>query len=190
MHRFFRRNLPTEARLRAWTGERPWVKRMFSQSGFLGLQRRTLARGVGVGLFVGLTPTVGFQTLLMICLCVFLRASFPAAFLVSWISNPFTVGPLYFAFNRLGEALFGDLLRGSLALLGIGSKAAEHTVYLVLGSLLIALPAALGGYWLFLGAWRLSVLRRWRSRGRGSQLPGSRRVKGTRASPCRLTLRH
>ena len=190
MHRFFRRNLPNEARLRAWTGEHPWIRRMFSRSGFLGLQRRTLARGVAVGMFVGLTPTVGFQTLLMVGLCVLLRASFPAAFLVSWISNPFTAGILYFAFHRVGEALFGDLIGGSLSWFGVGSKAAEHTVYLGLGSLMIALSVSLLGYGMFLWAWRFSVLRRWHARRPGAKLPGGSRMKTPTPRSCRLPLGH
>ncbi|SCX76305.1 DUF2062 domain-containing protein [Thiohalorhabdus denitrificans] len=162
MHRFFRRNLPTEARIRAWVGEHPLMRRLLARAGFFGLDRRTLARGVSVGLLVGLTPTVGFQTPLLILLCVLLRASFPAAFLVSWVSNPLTAAPLYFAFNRTGEAVFGEWL--GLSPSGAAGHAATQTLYLGLGSLLIALPAALAGYFLFLGAWRLSVLYKWRSR--------------------------
>ncbi|WP_373655355.1 DUF2062 domain-containing protein [Thiohalorhabdus methylotrophus] len=151
--------------MRAWLGNHPLISRFLARSGFFGLHRRTLARGVGVGLFVGLTPTVGIQIFLMAVICLLLRASFPAAFLVSWVSNPLTAPALYFAFNRLGEAVFGDLVRATLTASGMAGKAAMHTAYVGLGSLLIAVPTALLGYTLFLGTWRLSVLRKWRSRG-------------------------
>ncbi|HKJ89274.1 MAG TPA: DUF2062 domain-containing protein [Gammaproteobacteria bacterium] len=164
MHRFFRRNLPTERWVRSWLGKHPLVSRFLARSGFFGMQRRTLARGVGVGLFIGLTPTVGFQIPLLAALCVTLRASFPAAFLVSWISNPLTAAPLYYVFNRVGEAVFGELVRTVLAAPGMAEQAAAQTLYLVLGSLVIAAPASLLGYFLFLGAWRISVLHSWRSR--------------------------
>lgn len=164
MHRFFRRNLPSESLVRAWLGKHQLMRRLLARAGFFGLHRRTLARGVGVGLFIGFTPTVGFQVPLMALLCVALQASFPAAFLASLVSNPLTAAPLYFAFNRTGEAVFGEWFGAWLPLPGMAGKAAIHTLYMVLGSLVIAIPASLLGYALFLGAWRLSVLSRWRSR--------------------------
>jgi hypothetical protein len=178
MHRLFRRNLPSERQVRYWLGEHPLVARILARSGFLGLHRRVLARGVAVGLLVGLTPTVGFQTILMVLLCLLVRGSFPAAFLVSWVSNPLTAPALYFAFNRLGEAVFGQLLAPLLPATGLASKALEQSMYLAAGSALIALPAALLGYTLFLAAWRWSVLRHRRrttgnqGRSRGKDGPG------------------
>ena len=171
MHRFFRRSLPSEQRIRSWLGDHPIVARILRRSGFLALHRRALARGVAVGLLVGLTPTVGIQTVLMVILCVAFRASFPAAFLVSWVSNPFTAPALYFAFNRLGEAVFGQLLAPLLPATDLADEAARQTVYLALGSALIAIPAATLGYFLFLWGWRYSVLRHRRRLGGPSRPP-------------------
>ncbi|MFB6261771.1 MAG: DUF2062 domain-containing protein, partial [Thiohalorhabdaceae bacterium] len=103
------------------------------------------------------------QTVLMITLCLILRASFPAAFLVSWVSNPLTAPVLYFAFNRLGEAVFGHLVSPLLPTAGLLDEAARQTLYLALGSALVALPGAVLGYWLFLAGWRHSVLSRRRA---------------------------
>ena len=153
-----RRLLPSEARVRGLLGSHPVVARLLARSGFLSLHRRALARGVAVGLLVGLTPTVGVQTVILVALCVLLRASFPAAFLVSWVSNPFTAPGLYFTFNRVGKAVFGELLAPLLPATGLAGEAVRQTLYLALGSTLIALPAAVAGYAAFLAAWRLSVL--------------------------------
>ncbi|MFB6259926.1 MAG: DUF2062 domain-containing protein, partial [Thiohalorhabdaceae bacterium] len=134
-----------------------------------------------MGLLVGLTPTVGVQTILMIILCVLIRASFPAAFLVSWVSNPLTAPALYFAFNRLGEAVFGQMLAPLLPADGLADEATRQTVYLALGSGLIALPAALLGYGLFLAI-------RWSAdagRGVESGMAGIR--PRTTTGPCRPT---
>ncbi len=158
MRRLFRKSLPSEAQIRDWLGDHPLIARILSRSGFLGLHRRELARGVAVGLLVGLTPTVGMQTIPMILLCVILRASFPAAFLVSWISNPLTAPALYFAFNRLGGAVFGGDLGALPPTTNLAGEVARQTLYLVLGSALVAIPAALLGYGLFLAAWRYSVI--------------------------------
>lgn len=160
MHRLFRSYLPSESRIRDWLGDHPVFKWVLARTGFLSLHRKALGRGVGVGLFIGLTPTVGVQSVLMIIGCVIFRASFPAAFVVSWISNPLTAAPLYWAFNRTGQAVFGHLISPLLPGEDLASKAVIQTIYMGLGSLLIAIPVALGGYGLFLGAWRYSVIRR------------------------------
>lgn len=155
-------------RLRAqahdWLDAHPRVARGLERTGCLAVNRRALARGVAVGLFVALTPTLGLQTVLMIAGCVMVRGNFPAAFLVSWISNPVTVGPLYFAFNVLGEAVFGVPVRSVIQLGGDAAEAVMETIFLGLGSLLIAVPAAAAGYVLFLWTWQVLAWRRWRGR--------------------------
>lgn len=153
-----------QVQAREWLDAHPRIARGLARTGCLGMHRRVLARGVAVGLFVALTPTFGFQTALMIAGCVLLRASFPAAFLVSWVSNPVTVGPLYLAFNALGEAIFGRVIRSALQLDGVLGEATFETLFLALGSLLIAVPVAIAGYGLFLWGWQLLAWRRWRAR--------------------------
>lgn len=147
-----------------WLDAHPRVARGLARTGCLGMHRRALARGVAVGLFVALTPTFGFQTALMVAGCVIVRGNFPAAFLVSWVSNPVTIGPLYFAFNRLGEAIFGEVIRSAVHLSGLLAEAMLETIFVGLGSLLIAIPGAAAGYALFLWSWQLLAWRRWRAR--------------------------
>jgi len=60
----------------AWLGRHPVAEALLDRAGCLHPDRHTLARGVAVGVFVGLSPTVGFQTLLMLLGCVALRANF------------------------------------------------------------------------------------------------------------------
>lgn len=152
------------ARARQWLEAHPRVAHGLERTGCLGMNRRVLARGVAVGLFVALTPTFGFQTALMLAACVAARASFPAAFIVSWVSNPLTVAPLYFAFNAVGDAVFGGPVRAALDPGGLLGEATQETIFIGLGSLLIAIPAAIAGYGLFLWVWRLLAWRRWRAR--------------------------
>lgn len=54
----------------------------------------SLARGVGLGLFVGLLPSVGFQVILAFLLAGFLNANRIIAVFLTLISNPFTALPL------------------------------------------------------------------------------------------------
>ncbi|WP_070987241.1 DUF2062 domain-containing protein [Halofilum ochraceum] len=141
-----------------WLERHPVAATLLDRAGCLHPDRRTLARGVAVGVFVGLSPTVGFQTLLMLLGCVALRANFPIAFLVSWVSNPLTMAPLYLGFNRLGEAVFHGAT-GKPTMEGDTNGWIEIG-YLAFGSLVIALPLAIISYALVLAVWRAAVVRR------------------------------
>jgi len=160
MFRFLQSWLPSRERAHAWLERHPWISGALERTGCLHVHRRTLARGVAVGVFVGLTPTVGMQTLLMLIGCVAIRGNFPAAFVVSWVSNPITLGPLYFAFNELGEAVFGGVIGPEIEISDRADAAAVGLIYLVLGSLLIAGPLAIAAYVIFIWSWRLLVIRR------------------------------
>lgn len=156
------------ARAREWLARHPRVQGFLRRTGCLSVHRRALARGIAVGLFVGLTPTVGIQTVLMLGACLLLRANFPAAFFISWVSNPLTVGPLYVAYGVIGEALLGSWVTHAIVslfeLTWTVASAVMHVAYVGLGSLLVAIPAALAGYLISLSLHRYTALRRLRSR--------------------------
>lgn len=152
------------ARGHAWLQAHPRTLDALEFTGCLRKGPEDIARGVFVGLFVGLTPTLGGQTLLMVLGCALLRGNFPSAFAVSWVSNPFTIAPLYWLFHGIGEALFKNLalFRSDIWFVqGIG----DDIVFAALGSLLVALPVALGGYFLSHRVSAALAARRSRSRG-------------------------
>jgi uncharacterized protein (DUF2062 family) len=70
-------------------------------------------------MFIGMTPTEGFQTLLLVLLWNLarplkrLRFNFKIAFAVSWISNYLTMIPLYFLFYYTGAVAGRRLWRWS-----------------------------------------------------------------------------
>ena len=61
--------------------------------------------GLAVGVFVGLTPTVPFQTILAVPIARLVRGSMIAAAIGVWITNPLTIPLFYPAFFFLGRAL-------------------------------------------------------------------------------------
>lgn len=63
--------------------------------------RRGVAAGVAVGLFVGLLIPVA-QILLAAVAAVVLRANIPVAAAATFITNPLTVPPIYYAAYHLG----------------------------------------------------------------------------------------
>lgn len=144
----FRRSARQQERV-GGRGERwrEWLRR----SGCFRFLREPLARGVAVGLFVGLTPTVGFQTLLMLAGCLLIRGNFPAAFMMSWVSNPLTLPPLYWLFHEIGERLFGGWLKTVIKGSEWFDEALIDILATALGSAVLAVPIALIGYLTSLG---------------------------------------
>ena len=63
--------------------------------------RRGVAAGVAIGLFIGLLIPVA-QILLAAVAAVVLRANIPVAAAATFITNPFTVPPIYYAAYHLG----------------------------------------------------------------------------------------
>lgn len=65
-----------------------------------------IALGVAIGVFVGLTPTVGVQTILILGLVVatrkFMYFNATAAMASTYISNPITMVPMYYGWYRIG----------------------------------------------------------------------------------------
>ena len=62
--------------------------------------------GVAIGVFIGVTPTIPFHTLMVVVLCTIFRQNIASAFLGSWvISNPFSIPFFYVAEYRLGRYL-------------------------------------------------------------------------------------
>jgi uncharacterized protein (DUF2062 family) len=68
----------------------------------------TIAMGMAIGVFVGVTPTIPFHTVLLVFLTIVLKQNVTAAYLGSWIiSNPLTIPFLYFVQYQLGYHLLG-----------------------------------------------------------------------------------
>jgi len=88
----------------------------------------TIAAGLAIGVFVGVTPTIPFHTAIIILLGLLFRQNITAACLGSWlISNPVTIPLLYLSQYELGRILLGmppgrfeitDYSLGSIAALG------------------------------------------------------------------------
>ncbi|MDX1587659.1 MAG: DUF2062 domain-containing protein [Oleiphilaceae bacterium] len=165
--RWFRFQLLTFIRrqrwqMRLWLQSHPRITAFLERTGSLHVDEQALARGAAMGLFIGLTPTVGVQTLLMLAGAVLLRANFPAAYLLSFVSNPLTMGPLYYGFHETGEALLRAvplIPPESGPVMALGEEIMNNAMTTLLGSLLIATPAAMLGYAVAYRMWRLRQAR-------------------------------
>lgn len=71
------------------------------------LSRRGLALGVALGIFFGLLIPLA-QIPLSAAVAVALRANLPAAVASTLVTNPATLGPIYFGAWKLGAVILGD----------------------------------------------------------------------------------
>jgi len=66
---------------------------------------REMIAAIYLGLVVALMPLVGVQMLVVSLLAIFLvRANLPVLIGLQWISNPLTMGPIYYADYQIGMA--------------------------------------------------------------------------------------
>ena len=84
------------------------IKHYLKGSPIWHINKESVARGIGVGLFVAFVPIMPFQTIMIIFLSIFLRANFAIAFAVSWISNPLTLIPLTYFTYLVGEWVLNE----------------------------------------------------------------------------------
>ena len=97
--------MPEEPRQPA-KSERITPRRLLRKILMLDDTAHSIALGTAIGMFIGMTPTVGIQMILVLCLAVVTRPLFHfnkvAALLTVYISNPFTVLPIYWFNYSIG----------------------------------------------------------------------------------------
>lgn len=62
-----------------------------------------IALGMAIGVFVTFTPTVGVQMAIVLFLTWLLRANTAVALPIVWVSNPFTMVPIYWSSYHVGR---------------------------------------------------------------------------------------
>lgn len=73
---------------------------------YLAVNRRMITRGVAVGLFWGFIP-MPMQMLAVMASTPFIRFNVPIAISMVWLSNPFTMPPMYYMEYLTGNFILG-----------------------------------------------------------------------------------
>jgi len=85
------------------------IRQFYDQFISLKGEPKSIALGMALGIFIGVTPTIPFHTALIIVATFILRQNFTVAYLGSWlIMNPLTMPFFYFMQYRLGKYLLGN----------------------------------------------------------------------------------
>lgn len=130
------------------------------------LNRRSIAKAIAIGLFVGYTPILGHM-LLAAFLAIVFRANLPLSVALVWISNPFTIPPMFYFAYKLGAYILHHPLQHfhfQMTLHWFINEIDEIYPPLLLGSLICGSILALLGYTMTKLYWRGYVVRKMRKR--------------------------
>jgi hypothetical protein len=157
--------------------ESRWIKPLGSRvmhSEFWRFTRRSVPRGVAIGLLVGIFLMIpGLQIVGSALVCVPLRGNIPIAALMTFLSNPFTTPFILLASLNLGSFLgFRTDMASFYALRDSGAGVSQWLAWLfsdaapalVSGLFIIASASAFIGYFLSMFVWRWWQARKWRRR--------------------------
>ncbi len=123
----------------------------------------TLARGVAVGLFVGVTPTIPLHTTGVICFSAIFRGNIFAGLIASVaISNPVTWLPQYYLSWLIGDIMLPNRLTWERikellefltsgaglkpGLVAIGELGIDAIMVMLVGGVILAIPFTVVGY--------------------------------------------
>jgi uncharacterized protein (DUF2062 family) len=66
---------------------------------------REIARGIALGVFIAMTPTVGIQMITIATVCTIAGGNRLAGVAMAWISNPLTIVPIYWLDYFIGSMI-------------------------------------------------------------------------------------
>ena len=143
-----------------------WLQPFLDHPNLFHLNRNSISRAVGVGIFCAFIP-LPIQTLITMFMCLIVGANLPLAVIVIWISNPITIPPMFFLTYKLGSLLLDrEVMSFSVSLSWdwFSRLGEEILVPLFVGSFLSGLVLGIFGYRLVLFLWRWQVIKDWETR--------------------------
>lgn len=110
-----------------------------------------IASGMAIGIFIGITPTFPFHTVLALALAYIFKASKAAAALGVWIGNPLTIPFIYLGSYKTGSLILGISLPCDakyLTLTELTKLGLNATLALLTGGIIIGIVPAVAAYFI------------------------------------------
>jgi hypothetical protein len=85
---------------------KPQLTEAFNDILHPGNHPRATAISMAIGMFIAIFIPMGFQIWAMLILLTFYKYNIVLAKLISYVSNPFTILPIYYAAINIGEMIF------------------------------------------------------------------------------------
>jgi len=123
------------------------------------VRRKTIVPAFALGLFIAFMPVPGHFLIAALC-ALALRINIPVAFITTLVSNPITMGPMYYLCYQVGVSLLDVPARPfafEMSLAWLGNQFLTIWQPLLLGCFLLGTIAAIGGYVGLDMVWRASI---------------------------------
>ncbi len=135
-----------------------------------------VAKGMAIGVFIGVTPTIPFHTAIAIALAFIFKASKPAAIVGVWFCNPVTLPLFYYGSYKVGALLFRLDISADLKGMPISEileMGAEVTAAIMCGGIIIGIPFGIAAFFITRSVFHRLQLRRKARQDRIEQSPRS-----------------
>ncbi len=132
---------------------------------FLSVNRKSVTKALLVGIFIAFIP-MPFQMLAVLALTPFIRFNIPIAISMVWLSNPFTMPPMYYMEYLTGNWLLGmePLDDVQMSMEWFQSHLDDIFIPLYVGTLFYSVTVSVVVYYLVNWLWIRSVNRERRSK--------------------------
>ncbi|MDK2778964.1 MAG: DUF2062 domain-containing protein [Pseudomonadota bacterium] len=139
---------------------------LFVKPNLWHINRRSVARAFLVGLFCAMLP-LPFQMGIAAFIAFYANANVPISIGLVWITNPFTMPPIFYATYRFGVWLLNSPPREFSIELSVDWVLSELGAIwepLLTGSVVAGLICGMIGFIAIQIAWRRHVIRNWKKR--------------------------
>lgn len=134
--------------------------------GLWHLNRRSVSAAFAVGLFVAFIP-IPFQMVLAAGIAILARANLIVSATIVWVSNPFTMPPMFYFSYKVGAWILGTPVRQFTFSPTVEWLTTElHAIWqpFLLGCFLLGTLSGLISYVVIYNLWRMHVLARWQEK--------------------------
>lgn len=125
---------------------------------FLQANRKMISRGVFLGVFIAFIP-MPMQMALVLAFMPMFRFNVPIALAMCWLSNPFTMPPMYYIEYLTGSFFLGsEIGEVHMTLEWFSDNLDDIFIPLYLGTLFYSIVGSFSAYWAVNHFWKKSVL--------------------------------
>ena len=157
--------IPDKESIRRNKGLRP-IRHLLGRANLWSVNRKTVSLAVSIGLFAAFIP-VPSQMLLAAIFAVWMKANLPISVATVWVSNPLTMGPMFYFCYKLGAWLLDLQLAAGEVEWSIGwlsDNAGKIGYPFLLGCLVCSWVSAISGFVIVRVFWNFMVISKWKAR--------------------------
>ena len=124
---------------------------------YLSTNRKMVARGVALGIFIAFIP-MPFQMVAVVAMMPFLRFNVPLGIAMCWLSNPFTMPPMYYMEYLTGSFFLGmEPAPVEMTLVWFSENISKIFIPLYVGTAFYSIFGSIASFWAVNHFWKSSV---------------------------------